>query len=73
MAGENSRDALRLRRDVRERQTRAPALAVFPQDRDAVRIFGELVDGRGEVEILRRLPSEVAILAPILFECVSPE
>src|SRR5208337_3789412 len=70
MAGENVRDTLRLRRDVREGQARAPALAILEQDRDPARIFGELVDDLGEVEMLRRLPAEVAIRAPITLNCL---
>ena len=70
MAGENVGDPLGLRGDVREGQPRATALAVLPQDRDPARIFGELVDDLGEIEMLRRLPAEVAILAPIVLDRV---
>jgi hypothetical protein len=33
---------------------------IFPQQRDAARIRGEAIDGRAEVKLRRRIPSEVA-------------
>ena len=70
MATENVGDAFGLRCDVGEGQPRAAALAVLKQKRDAARIFGELVDNLGEIEMLGRLPTEVAVLAPIVLDRV---
>ena len=68
MATENVGDAFGLRCDVGEGQPRAAAVAVFPQESNAARIFGELVDDLGEIEMLWRLPAEVAMLAPIVLD-----
>ena len=43
--------------DIGEGQPRAIAFLIFPQQRDAAGVGGEVVDDVAEVEILRACPS----------------